>query len=68
MKEHEVDTEDDGAIMPGAWRNGRHMDDANPPVRGNRDTKEAKIQRNYLKHYYNSDAGKVSWQDRMSLD
>ena len=61
----DADREDpDGAIIPGAWRNNRNMQDCNPPVGGNIDYKIAKAQRDTLKHYYNS-IGAVPWQDTM---
>lgn len=61
-----VDAEvgDEHAPVPGRWRN----DDALatlPPLRGNTALREAKTQRDTLKDYYNSDAGKVPWQDAM---
>ena len=62
----DADHEDeDHHLVPGAWRNGRQMEDVNNPVGGNRSSKVAKAQRAYLKHYYNSAAGSVEWQERM---
>ena len=63
---HRADREDQHRnVEPGAWRLGLHMEDVEAPHGGNRDTKAAKSQRAYLKHYYNSEAGRVDWQERM---
>ena len=61
-----VDREDDQHnVIPGAWRTGRNMQDLHT-VRGpNRASTVAKRQRLLLKHYVNSPAGSVAWQDRM---
>jgi hypothetical protein len=62
----DADHEDENhQVAPGAWRNGRQMEDVNNPVGGNRASKAAKAQRSYLKHYYNSETGSVEWQERM---
>ena len=66
MFQADADHEDENhQVVPGAWRNGRQMDDVNNPVGGNRASKAAKAQRAYLKHYYNSTTGSVEWQERM---
>ena len=61
-----VDKEDQVThnIIPGAWRD----DDALvglPTLTGNTSLKVAKVQRNYLLKYYNSEVGSVPWQDKM---
>jgi hypothetical protein len=51
-------------IIPGAWRD----DDALVGLErlaGNTSLKVAKLQREYLCKYYNSEAGRVPWQDNM---
>ena len=62
-----VDVEDhqNRLVIPGEWRRGRNMQDVVNVEAPNRDTKRAKKQRLYLKHYLNSPAGSVPWQDRM---
>ena len=61
-----LDQEDENhQLIPGAWREGANLDDMNQVVGGNIDTREAKKQRHYLKHYYNSEAGSVPWQAQM---
>ncbi len=52
-------------IILGEWRNGANMQDVDNLAGGNRTTIMAKKQREYLKLYFNSLAGSVSWQDRM---
>ena len=62
-----IDQEDDanGVIIPGEWRNGRQMRDCRFALGHNRDNREGKKQRNLLKHWANSPAGTVEWQDKM---
>jgi hypothetical protein len=61
-----VDREDDNHnIIPGDWRQHAQMEDVDNAVGPNRDTTDAKRQREYLKLYFNSPAGSVEWQDRM---
>lgn len=50
-------------LIPGAWRNDVNLLDMNQRQGGNRDTREAKRQRLYLKHYINSPRGSVPWQE-----
>ena len=52
-------------LIPGAWRAGLNMQDRDNIVGGNRASRAAKAQRIYLKHYYNSPAGAVTWQNDM---
>ncbi|XP_053391958.1 putative nuclease HARBI1 [Mercenaria mercenaria] len=61
-----IDQEDeDHNLVPGAWRNYVNLEDMENIRGGNVDGREAKQQRIYLKHYMNSPAGSVPWQDRM---
>ena len=57
-----------GALVPGAWRAGRNLDDTRPDrVPGNnRDFRIAKAQRNLIMEWCNSPAGRVPWQDDIS--
>ena len=55
-----------GVAVPGAWRRGRQMNDCQFVLGHNRDNREGKMQRNLLKHWVNSPAGSVPWQDRMT--
>ena len=54
-----------GDMEPGAWRMGQNLIDTVDVQAPNRDSKEGKKQRNLLKHWCNSSAGAVSWQDGM---
>ena len=61
-----LDQEDQNhQLVPGDWRNGAQMRDVDNVVGGNRQTRAAKQQREYLKLYLSSAAGAVDWQDRM---
>ena len=58
-----LDREDDEhRIIPGSWRQDGSLGDMEEVSGGNREAKEARKQRLYLKHYYNSAVGSVSWQ------
>lgn len=48
---------------PGSWRAAGVMEAVEAEGRGPRATKEGKELRAYLKHYYNSPAGSVPWQE-----
>ena len=52
-------------LVPGAWREGLHMEDTQTATGPNTATKKGKTQRNLFKHWVNSPAGAVPWQDRM---
>ena len=52
-------------LVPGTWRDGLNMQDIDNIAGGNHTTRAAKAQRIYLKHYYNSPAGAVLWQNNM---
>ena len=54
-----------GDIEPGEWRMNRNLDDTQHVHAPNRASKEGKMQRNLIKHWCNSPAGAVPWQDRM---
>lgn len=61
-----LDQEDENhEVIPGFWRNGANLDDMEQIRGGNYSTTVAKKQRLYLKHYYNSPAGAVPWQNNM---
>ena len=51
-------------IVPGVWRQERDMSDCVFALGHNRDNREGKKQRNLIKHWSNSRAGSVSWQDK----
>ena len=52
-------------FVPGAWREGRYLEDTEIVPGANRASKEGKKQRNLIKHWVNSEVGSVSWQDMM---
>ena len=54
-----------GNMVNGAWRAGADLWDTQHVQAPNRATREAKMQRNLLKHWISSAAGSVPWQDRM---
>jgi hypothetical protein len=54
-----------GNMQPGAWREGINLEDTRVVQAPNRASKEGKRQRNLLRHWCNSPAGAVPWQDRM---
>lgn len=61
-----LDYEDDRHnVIDGAWRTGLQMDDCRVATGPNRDNREGKKLRNLIRHWCNSDAGSVEWQDRM---
>ena len=66
VREHHVavaDREDENHnVIRGAWRKDNALLDGEI-IGGNRQTKSAKYQREYLCAYYNSDAGSVPWQN-----
>ena len=53
-------------VIPGAWRQDRNLQDTHTVAGRNTSTNKAKKQRNLLKHWANSGAGAVPWQDRMT--
>ena len=55
----------DGDMEPGAWRTGQNLEDTVNVQAPNRDSKEGKKLRNLLKHWCNSPAGAVPWQNGM---
>jgi hypothetical protein len=66
MQNRIIDTEDVGHnIIPGAWRRGINMSDIDTVVAPNTGSLKAKKMRLYLKHYVNSPAGSVTWQNSM---
>jgi len=52
-------------FVPAAWREGRNLEDTQSASGTNTASKDGKKQRNLLKHWVNSPAGAVSWQDKM---
>ena len=52
-------------FIPGSWRQDRNLEDTHTVAGSNTSTKTGKKQRNLLKHWANSSAGAVPWQDRM---
>ena len=55
--------DDDGHVVPGAWRDAAVMREVDNVPRAPRANRDGKRQRVYLKHYFNSPAGSVPWQD-----
>ena len=52
-------------IVPGSWRELHDLGDTQAATGHNTASKEGKKQRNLIKHWVNSTAGAVQWQDRM---
>jgi hypothetical protein len=66
MQNRLIDHEDGNRnLVPGAWRVGRNMRECFHVQGPNRDNREGKKLRNTLKHWVNSAAGSVPWQDSM---
>lgn len=55
----------DGNLQPGAWREGQNLEDTIVVQGPNTASRDGKRQRNLLKHWCNSPAGLVDWQERM---
>jgi len=65
LQNHDLDHEDDDHnLIPGQWRDNANMNDMEEGVPAN-PTNAAKQQRIYYKHWVNSQAGAVAWQDDM---
>ena len=61
-----LDTEDaNHQVVPGAWREAGMMRSLEKIKGKDRATTLVLRQREYLKKYFNSPAGSVSWQDNM---
>ncbi|CAC5383528.1 unnamed protein product [Mytilus coruscus] len=52
-------------LIPGAWSQGPNLQDTQNVTASNIDRKKGKMQKNLIKHWINSPAGSVVWQDRM---
>ena len=65
LQNADLDAEDaNGDLIPGAWRGQAVMHEMEQVERGqNWENRAGKTQRIYLKHYYNSPAGSVPWQE-----
>jgi hypothetical protein len=63
---NEVDREDEHHnVIPGVWREDSPLTDGISNFANNTTTQGAKLQRDYLSAYYNSDVGSVPWQNDM---
>jgi hypothetical protein len=61
-----IDHEDEhNQLQPGEWRQGRQMADGDNGHARNAASTAGVRQRDYLKHYLNSPAGSVDWQQNM---
>ena len=66
LQNNDMDSENvNHEIIPGAWRTTANMHEVDNIKGPNRDSTAGKKQREYLKLYFNSDAGRVPWQDQM---
>jgi len=64
LQNRDLDQEDDnGNLVPGAWRDVGHMAEMEAAARASRATRDGKRQRIYLKNYLSSPAGSVPWQE-----
>ena len=63
-----MDSEDKNKnFIPGAWRKDKVLLDVFHEKARNAGTREGRQIRRYFGHYFSSNAGSVSWQDRMIL-
>ena len=66
LQNHQLDSEDANCNhVPGRWRQGRNLQDTINVGGPNIDNRAGKRQRNLLRHWCNSVAGSVPWQDDM---
>ena len=64
LQNADLDREDqNGNLIPGAWRTPHCLHEMETVGRAPRENQAGKKLRIYLKHYYNSDAGRVPWQE-----
>lgn len=65
LQNRDLDRDDgNGQVIPGAWRNAPgFLQDMGDVLRAPRLTRAGKEQRMYMKHYVNSPAGSVPWQE-----
>ena len=63
-----VDREQNGRQIPGAWRQNKDLLDTRVVEAPNRASKDGKLQRNLIKHWCNSEAGSVPWQNRLVFE
>lgn len=64
LQNADLDREDDnGNIIPGAWRVQAVWEEVEQEGRAPRETRDGKMQRAYMKHYYCSEVGSVPWQE-----
>ena len=63
-----VDRERNGPQIPGAWRQNRDLLDTGVVEAPKRKSKDGKLQRNLIKHWCNSEAGSVPWQNRIVFE
>jgi len=64
LQNADLDVEEEhGRVIPGAWRDAAVLADMEAIARAPRESRAGKELRVYLKHYYNSDAGSVPWQE-----
>ena len=61
----DVPENDNVNFEPGAWREGRNLQDTVVARGPNTASRKGKKQRNLLKHWVNSPVGAVPWQDNM---
>ena len=65
---YRMDSEDKNKnVIPGAWRKDKVLLDVFHEKARNAGTREGRQIRRCLGHYFSSNAGSVSWQDRMIL-
>ncbi|XP_066285736.1 uncharacterized protein [Branchiostoma lanceolatum] len=67
LQDEELDQAEnaDGEFVAETWRDGRNLQDTIDVAGPNRATRDGKMQRNLIKHWLNSEAGSVPWQDDM---
>ena len=65
LQNEDLDQDANGTFVPGSWRNAGVLEECElQGTTGERSTRQGRQLRQYLTHYVNSDAGRVTWQEQ----